>query len=40
MMEEEETTGGASVLRWIIVLVLIALGAAFGIWLGQTLIGG
>jgi hypothetical protein len=39
MMEEEETSGGAGVLRWVIVLVLIALGAAFGIWLGQMLIG-
>jgi hypothetical protein len=36
--DEDETSGGAGVLRWVVVLVLIALGAAFGIWLGQLLI--
>ena len=38
-MEDDEDSGGAGILRWIVVLVLIALGAAFGIWLGQMLIG-
>jgi DNA-directed RNA polymerase specialized sigma24 family protein len=37
-METESTGGGASLLRWVIVVVLVALGAAFGIWLGQMLI--
>jgi len=36
---EPETSTGANILRWVVVLLLIALGAAFGIWLGQMLIG-
>jgi DNA-directed RNA polymerase specialized sigma24 family protein len=36
---EVESSGGGGILRWAIVIVLVALGAAFGIWLGQQMIG-
>jgi hypothetical protein len=35
---ERESSGSASILRWVIVVVLVALGAAVGIWLGQMMI--
>jgi DNA-directed RNA polymerase specialized sigma24 family protein len=35
---DTESSGGASILRWVVVVVLIALGAAFGIWIGQQMI--
>jgi hypothetical protein len=35
---ERESTGGGGILRWVIVVVLVALGAAVGIWLGQMMI--
>ena len=35
---ESEPGGGSSVLRWLVVLLLIAAGAAVGIFLGQMLI--
>jgi uncharacterized protein HemX len=35
---ERESAGGAGILRWVIVVVLVALGAAVGIWLGQMMI--
>jgi DNA-directed RNA polymerase specialized sigma24 family protein len=35
---ERESAGGGGILRWVIVVVLVALGAAVGIWLGQMMI--
>jgi DNA-directed RNA polymerase specialized sigma24 family protein len=37
-VDDDRPSGGSSVLRWLVVLILIAAGAAVGIFLGQMLI--
>ena len=38
-IDDDEISGGGGVLRWIVVLLLIAMGAAFGVWIGLQFIG-